>query len=65
MVHPRNNSMASFVAARDIEAGEELTVSYLDQTLPRAQRQQRLSFAYGFSCRCARCIEEASEQSCG
>jgi len=45
-------------AARDIAAGEPLTVAYLDVDLPAALRQERLAFGYGFACSCQRCQEE-------
>ncbi len=45
-------------AARDIAAGEPLTVAYLDVDLPAALRQERLNFGYGFACSCQRCQEE-------
>ncbi|RYY82997.1 SET domain-containing protein-lysine N-methyltransferase [archaeon] len=41
-------------AARDIQAGEEVLVSYIDLALPRCVRQAEL-LAYGFVCDCVRC----------
>ena len=48
-------------AARDIDRGEELFISYIDADMPFEQRQQRLQFAYGFVCKCARCTAQASD----
>lgn len=42
------------MAVRDIAPGEELSVSYIDLLLPRAQRQERLH-DWGFECSCALC----------
>ncbi len=43
------------VVVRDINAGEELTHSYIDCSLPRVMRQDRLLDIYGFSCSCPLC----------
>lgn len=42
-------------AVRDIEAGEELTLSYIDVTLPTRHRQARLKALWNFSCTCKQC----------
>ncbi len=60
--YPFMDSTAVFTAARDIEPGDELTVSYLDVGLPYEARQQHLAWSYGFACACARCREEGAEQ---
>ena len=44
------------VAVRDIAPGEELTVSYIDATLPRDERQERLR-DWGFNCTCSQCAQ--------
>jgi SET and MYND domain-containing protein len=59
---PHNSAAAAFVANRDIRAGEQLSVSYMDAGLPVEARQQHLRFAYGFSCVCQRCIAEGAGQ---
>ena len=56
---PRNNAVLALTAARDIRAGEQLTIGYVDTGLPLARRRAELEFAYGFTCRCPRCVEEA------
>ncbi len=43
------------VAARDIRAGEEVNISYIDVDVPRSSRQITLKKAYNFTCCCARC----------
>lgn len=44
-----------FVANRDIDIDEELSISYIDETLPREQRISKLKARYDFECRCVRC----------
>ncbi|KAK0730195.1 hypothetical protein B0H67DRAFT_478747 [Lasiosphaeris hirsuta] len=48
------NITHTVIAARNITAGEELTVSYIDGTLSQADRQSRLD-DWGFKCACAVC----------
>jgi len=45
-------------ATRDITQGEELLMSYLDSSKPRAWRQRYLYKNYGFNCKCERCQRE-------
>eukprot|EP00659_Diplonema_papillatum_P011671 gene11671-17995_t len=45
-------------ANRDVQAGEEITLSYCPKGLTLSQRRQRLS-KYEFECRCSMCIAEA------
>ena len=48
----------TIVARRDIAAGEEITISYLDDDdKSRDERQDALA-DYGFVCRCDRCENE-------
>lgn len=49
---------AVFTAARDIEPGEQVCISYINADLPVDIRQQQLQFAYGFHCSCAKCKED-------
>ena len=49
----------AFTALRDISAGEEIFVSYIDAGQSFAARRERLTATYGFHCRCARCQREA------
>merc|ERR1712205_120655 len=37
---------------RDVAAGEELFICYIDETLPRGARQRSLMQSHGFTCRC-------------
>ncbi len=46
-------------AARPIDRGEELFISYIDANAPFAERQRRLQFAYGFECQCQKCVAQA------
>ena len=42
-------------ARRDMAAGEAVTITYLDSSLPFAFRSRRLELGYGFVCKCERC----------
>ncbi len=42
-------------AARDILPGEELSLSYINPLMPRAQRLAKLKRNWGFDCGCASC----------
>jgi len=46
------------VALRTIEAGEEITISYIDKKLPVFQRRARLRRHYLFDCHCGKCLSE-------
>ena len=48
----------SFVATRDIAAGEEVCHSYVDPTADVEDRRVRLRAGYGFACNCAKCERE-------
>lgn len=57
---PNNDSSAQLTARRNIEAGEELRITYLDASMGRRARQSFLAEAYGFVCDCPRCQDEAT-----
>ena len=42
-------------AVRDIAAGEELTISYLDSFSTQAERKSRARGSWGFDCSCSQC----------
>ncbi|XP_057777201.1 methyltransferase FGSG_00040 [Salvia miltiorrhiza] len=46
-------------AARDVKAGEELTLAYFDVLAPREKRRE-MADNWGFVCRCKRCLFEDS-----
>ncbi|KAK6189334.1 hypothetical protein LQW54_013373 [Pestalotiopsis sp. IQ-011] len=48
-------------AIRDIEPGEELTISYLDSFRVREVRQQRAHASWGFACTCSQCSLSKNE----
>jgi lysine-specific demethylase 8 len=50
------------IAIKDIRAGDELTISYIDPEQTYADRQAALA-NYGFRCRCSRCILEEEKNS--
>ncbi|XP_074296125.1 histone-lysine N-methyltransferase ATXR2-like [Silene latifolia] len=53
------DGQATIVAVRDIQRGEEVTVSYIDEELSCEERQRSLA-DYGFRCKCSKCSEEES-----
>ncbi|KAI0693920.1 SET domain-containing protein [Cerioporus squamosus] len=62
IVFPRSPSASSakepllhLVALRDIAAGKEVRISYVDATLPKVLRQRELKEVYGFACQCKLC----------
>uniref|UniRef100_A0A1Y1L0P8 SET domain-containing protein n=1 Tax=Photinus pyralis TaxID=7054 RepID=A0A1Y1L0P8_PHOPY len=59
-----NNSRLSLVSLRDIEAGEEITISYLDECNLQRSRHSRhkvLMENYLFVCNCLKCEEQVNE----
>lgn len=54
------NSFAVIVATQDIPAGEEVTISYIDESLPYELRQNALQ-DYGFLCCCPLCQEQQQQ----
>lgn len=50
------------VAVRDVLPGEELTVSYIEGTIPYSERQERLD-SWGFKCACHACSQDLSQIS--
>lgn len=49
---------AQFVALRDIQEGEELVRSYINEDLPLLMRRQALKEHYDFLCHCPKCVFE-------
>jgi len=50
-------------ARRDVAAGEELRISYIDADASASARRETLRHAYGFECGCERCVEEAGDDA--
>lgn len=50
-----NDHTATFVALHQIEEGEELFISYVDDNLEWEERQRLLKRFYNFDCDCIRC----------
>jgi len=61
------------VATRDIKAGDEITVSYIDTSVrededvvqARYRRRKELARGWRFACQCDRCVREAPPSSAG
>ena len=54
------NSFAVIVAVQDILAGDEVTISYIDESLPYGERQEALQ-DYGFVCCCPLCEQQQQQ----
>ncbi|XP_062167369.1 histone-lysine N-methyltransferase ATXR4 isoform X1 [Alnus glutinosa] len=50
------NADARLKALRDVEAGEELRICYIDASMGHDARQTLLSQGFGFRCNCPRCL---------
>ncbi|EJD34840.1 hypothetical protein AURDEDRAFT_75805 [Auricularia subglabra TFB-10046 SS5] len=51
----RQKYQATYTASRDIAPGEEITVTYIDETRPKAERRKELKTKYFFTCTCELC----------
>ncbi|CUG93552.1 Hypothetical protein, putative [Bodo saltans] len=54
-----NDETLVAVCLRDVQEGEELCISYINESLPYAERQQQLYEHYLFDCGCKKCSGEA------
>lgn len=54
------DAVAVVTALRPVAAGEELTISYINEERPLAERQAALRADYRFACSCPRCCTEAA-----
>ncbi|KAL5513400.1 SET6 [Sanghuangporus vaninii] len=55
-----------FTSAREVSVNEELCISYIrgeENTLNLTERRKRLRNAWGFDCRCVKCIREEENQA--
>lgn len=62
-----NNSRLSLIAQRDIKAGEEICISYLDECdrdRSRHSRRKLLKENYLFVCNCEKCLEQSEDPDC-
>ena len=55
----------SVIAMRDIAAGEQLTISYIDASIRDVEHRARLLNNYGFTCGCGRCVSERDSMEKG
>jgi len=60
VVNPSDFPNASVVvqALEPIQEGEEITISYIDETMSKEKRKELLSTHYLFDCKCAKCRKE-------
>ena len=52
-------------SVRPVRRGEELCLCYVDNALPRRERQARLREHFGFECQCEVCRAEEEEETVG
>lgn len=55
------NHIATVTSLKPLYIGDELLISYIDESAPATERRQQL-IEYGFKCSCARCEEEDEEE---
>ena len=60
-VQNEQDAFIALKADRDIQEGEEITITYVPLDLSATQRQQLLN-NYQFTCRCSRCAEEMQKE---
>eukprot|EP00002_Diphylleia_rotans_P004175 TRINITY_DN13003_c0_g1_i2.p1 TRINITY_DN13003_c0_g1~~TRINITY_DN13003_c0_g1_i2.p1 ORF type:complete len:354 (+),score=60.46 TRINITY_DN13003_c0_g1_i2:49-1110(+) len=61
-----SNGNIQLFAARDINPGEELLISYAhDDTLTDSQRNTHLWMNYGFKCTCSKCLAASNDSKNG
>lgn len=58
VVHCDADHTISIVSKAPIKHGVELTISYIDESLPKAERQAKLKEFYDFDCACPKCLSE-------
>ena len=51
-------SVCEVRTTRSVQEGEELTISYIDESLPRSHRIKHLRSHYHFECVCPKCTAE-------
>ena len=57
-------TMVRVEALRDVAEGEELCVSYIDETEPTTSPERAKALAaYGLVCACPRCVSQRAETS--
>ena len=56
-IDANDETLAAF-CLRDIEAEEELCISYIDENMHVTHRQQQLFEHYLFECQCRKCVDE-------
>jgi hypothetical protein len=64
MVEDNDNSIV-IRALRNLNGGDELSISYIEPALGVKERQAQLKGTYHFDCVCKRCTREASASNAG
>lgn len=66
IIFPESNHVLQVTALRDIQQGEEVSISYLDECVlarSRHSRQKVLRENYMFICQCTKCMAEAADDT--
>lgn len=64
ILFPSSNFILNVVALRDIQPGEEICISYIDECMlsrSRHSRQKYLKENYLFHCNCEKCVKQAED----
>ncbi|KIY44329.1 SET domain-containing protein [Fistulina hepatica ATCC 64428] len=56
----RNGRAMEFYTTRDVPAGSELCISYIDTTEKVHERREQLALYWDFVCNCKRCVKDIS-----
>eukprot|EP01062_Namystynia_karyoxenos_P011244 TRINITY_DN14015_c0_g3_i1.p1 TRINITY_DN14015_c0_g3~~TRINITY_DN14015_c0_g3_i1.p1 ORF type:complete len:539 (+),score=146.58 TRINITY_DN14015_c0_g3_i1:87-1703(+) len=57
----KESHVVMFKTLRPVKKGEQLTISYVEDTQTVWHRRERLRASYGFLCACQRCLRETGE----
>ncbi|KAL7721137.1 SET domain-containing protein [Entamoeba marina] len=58
LVNVDDTHSLTLIACKEIKEGDELTISYIDNTVPKEKRRSALKKGYSFICQCPKCLSE-------
>lgn len=50
------------ISLKDIAEGEEVTISYIDECMPKVPRRQKLMNVFNFECGCLACLSQTDDE---
>jgi len=56
------NAKATVWATVPIPKGQEICISYINQSIPVVERRKELKDSFQFDCECSRCLEELKDK---